>query len=60
MMECQAAGRSGRQEVRCGHPPSYARSQKREPAFRALLKDKSSRNAAFLWFVRVFTEQEYI
>ena len=39
---------SGRQEARLDHPPSYARSQKREPAFRVLLKDKSSRDAAFL------------
>jgi len=46
-MECQASVCSGRQEVGCGYPPSYARSQKRKPAFRGYLMIKSSRNAAF-------------
>lgn len=60
MLECQAADCSGRQEAGCGHPPSHARSQKREPAFRVLLKDKSSRNAAFIICRRSMEQSELL
>lgn len=57
-VKCQASDCSGRQEAGCGHPPSYARSQKREPAFWVLLRIKSSRNAAFYLCVMATRKME--
>lgn len=56
MVKCQATERSGRQEAECGHPPGYARSQKREPAFWVLLKDKKA--AEMLLFYLVMPVQD--